>query len=55
MKEISNEEETFCYPGSVLQYIKYLALGDIVRERREDAYKNLEEFCTALDIPKLYK
>ena len=56
LKEIGSEEQTFTYPASVKQYIRYLALGDIVGEIREVAYKvDLEEFCTALDIPRLDK
>ena len=36
--------------------LRYLAPGNMVEEIREDAYKvDLEEFCTALDIPKLDK
>ena len=55
-KEIGNEEQTFSYPASVLQYIRYLAPGNIVGEIRENAQKiDLEEFGTALDIPKLDK
>ncbi|KXJ24442.1 hypothetical protein AC249_AIPGENE22616 [Exaiptasia diaphana] len=48
------KSDHYGFPASVLAYIRSLVPGDIVGEIREDAYPvSIQEFCTAMDIPKL--
>ena len=44
----------YTFPPFILSYLRTLVPGNIKGEFRDDAYEvSTEEFCSALDIPKL--
>ncbi|CAB4022474.1 Hypothetical predicted protein [Paramuricea clavata] len=51
---VGPDNSEYAFPREVLQFLRYIAPGDIKGEIREDAYTvQMDDFCETLKLPKL--